>query len=123
MRLPAAPPAARSASPYLLLTLTPLFWACNWIMGRGLHSDIPPMAMTFLRWFFAVLILAPFALPQLLRDWRIVRRYWKTMVFLGAIGIGSHNALAYMGLNYTTATNGLILNSFIPVMILSLIHI
>ncbi len=108
------------ASPYLLLTLTPLFWAGNWIMGRGLHSDIPPMAMTFLRWFFAVLILAPFAIPQLMRDWRIVRRYWKTMVFLGAIGIGSHNALAYMGLNYTTATNGLILNSFIPVMIVTM---
>src|SRR5215470_7377756 len=57
------------ASPYLLLTLTPLFWAGNWIIGRGLHSEIPPMAMTFFRWFFAVLILAPFALPQLRSDW------------------------------------------------------
>ena len=44
--------ASRSVSPYLLLTLTPFFWACNWIVGRGLHSDIPPMAMTFFRWLF-----------------------------------------------------------------------
>jgi drug/metabolite transporter (DMT)-like permease len=39
------------------------------------------------------------------------------MLLLGAIAIGSHNALAYLGLNYTTATNGVILNSFVPVMI------
>ena len=49
-----------------------------------------------------------------------MRRHWKTLLFLGAIGIGSHNALAYLGLNYTTATNGLILNSFIPVMIVAM---
>jgi len=78
------------------------------------------MAMTFFRWFFALLILAPFAWPHVRRDWPVVRRYWRTLLFLGAIGIGSHNALAYLGLNYTTATNGLILNSFIPVMIIAL---
>jgi len=116
--------AARAAhagvSPYLLLTLTPFFWACNWIVGRGLSADIPPMAMTFFRWLCALLILAPFALPRLRRDWPVLRAHWKVMVLLGAIGIGSHNALAYLGLNYTTATNGVILNSFVPVMIIAL---
>ncbi len=42
------------------------------------------------------------------------------MLALGAIGVGTHNGLAYLGLNYTTATNGVILNSFIPMMIISL---
>jgi hypothetical protein len=68
-------------NPYLLLTLTPFFWSCNWIVGRGLASDIPPMAMTFLRWFFAVLILAPFALAHVRRDWPILRRNWKILLF------------------------------------------
>src|SRR5213075_3357743 len=35
--------ALRGANPYLLLTLTPLFWACNTIVGRGLATDVPPM--------------------------------------------------------------------------------
>jgi drug/metabolite transporter (DMT)-like permease len=108
------------ANPYLLLTLTPFFWSFNWIMGRGFAADIPPMAMAFLRWFFAVLIMAPIAIPHVRRDWPIVRRHWKTMLFLGVIGVGTHNVLAYAGLNYTTATNGVILNSFIPVMIIAL---
>jgi drug/metabolite transporter (DMT)-like permease len=118
--MPAATARPRHVSPYLLLTLTPLFWSVNWIIGRGLHQDIPPMAMTFFRWLFAVLILAPFALPLVRRDWPVLVRHWKTMLGLGAVGIGTHNALAYLGLNYTTATNGVILNSFIPVMIVAI---
>ena len=120
MRLPARRRPRPSPSPYLLLTLTPFFWACNWIVGRGLHDDVPPLAMTFYRWLFALAILAPFALPQVVRDWPAIRRGAKALVPLGVLGIGAHNALAYVGLNYTTATNGVILNSFIPVMIIAL---
>ena len=112
--------ASPSASPYVLLTLAPLFWSGNWIVGRALHDDIPPMGMTFFRWFFAVLMLAPFALRPLRRDWPVIRANLKTMLLLGSIGIGMHNALAYLGLNYTTATNGVILNSCIPVMIIAM---
>jgi len=118
-----AQPSARSrlhASPYLLLSLAPLFWACNWVVGRWLHHDIPPMGMTFFRWLFAAAILAPFAWPHLRRDWPRVRHHWRVLLGLGAIGIGTHNALAYLGLNFTTATNGVILNSFIPVMIVTI---
>ena len=104
----------------MLLTLSPLFWAGNWIIGRGLHADIPPMAMTFFRWLFAIVILAPFAWRHVKRDWPILRTHWKFLVVLGAIGVGTHNSLAYLGLNYTTATNGVILNSFIPVMIVTM---
>ena len=120
IRLVAKTASLHSANPYLLLTLTPLFWACNAVTGRGLASEIPPMAMTFLRWLFAIVMLAPFAWPHVRRDWPIVRRAWKALLVLGVIGVGTHNAFAYMGLNYTTATNALILNSFIPVMVITL---
>jgi len=120
MSTPSAPTATRTVSPYLLLTLTPFFWACNWIIGRGLYTEIPPMAMTFYRWFFALLILAPFALPHLRREWPIVRRHRGVLALLGVVGVGTHNGLTYLGLNYTTAINGVMLNSFIPVMIIAL---
>lgn len=107
-------------SPYLLLTLTPFFWSCNVIVGRGLHEDVPPVAMTFFRWLLAILILAPFALPHVRRQWPLIRANARVLALLGVLGVGSHNALAYIALNYTTATNGVILNSFIPVMIIAL---
>lgn len=120
MVVPTLSLARRTASPFLLLTLTPFFWACNWIVGRGLYRDIPPMAMTFYRWFFALLILAPFALPHVRREWPLIVRHRRALVALGVVGVGTHNALAYLGLRYTTAINGAILNSFIPVMIIAL---
>ena len=110
----------RGVSPFILLTLAPFFWACNAIVGRALSADVSPFAMTFYRWLFALAVLAPFALPRVLRDRHVLREKWKVMVLLGAIGIGSHNALTYFGLNYTTATNAVLLNSFIPVMIVAL---
>jgi drug/metabolite transporter (DMT)-like permease len=113
----ATPP---SASAYLLLAAAPFFWACNWIIGRGLHADVPPFAMTFYRWSFALAFMLPFALPHVRRQWPLIRANARVLALLGVLGVGSHNALAYIALNYTTATNGVILNSFIPVMIIAL---
>jgi drug/metabolite transporter (DMT)-like permease len=113
-------PRLSRASPYLLLALVPFFWSCNWILGRGLHAQIPPLALTFWRWLFALVILAPFALPQAMREWPAIRRGLKALLPLGVVGIGSHNALAYVGLNYTTATNGVLLNSSVPIIIIAL---
>src|SRR4051812_22102650 len=98
-------------SPYLLLAVAPLFWTANWIVGRGMHTTVPPMALTFYRWLFAIAFMLPFVLPHLARDWREVRAHRGILILLGVIGIGSHNALAFLGLNYTTATNGVVLNS------------
>jgi len=120
MSAPSLARRAPTASPYFLLALAPFFWACNWIVGRGLHTEIPPAAMTFYRWAFAIAFMLPFALPRALRQWRIIRANYRVLLLLGVLGVGSHNALAYAGLNYTTATNGVILNSFIPVMIIAL---
>jgi hypothetical protein len=69
MALPSAASKARSASPYLLLTLTPFFWACNWIVGRGLHASSAD-GDDLHRWAFAIAFMLPFALPQVRRQYR-----------------------------------------------------
>ena len=103
-----------------LLTLAPLFWSVNWVVGRGLADHVPPLAMTFYRWLFAIVILAPFALRQVIRERALIARHWKSLATLGITGVGIHNALAYLGLHSTTATNGVILNSFIPILIVAM---
>ena len=37
------------ASPYLLLSLTSLFWSLNWVVGRAVVGHISPFALTFER--------------------------------------------------------------------------
>jgi drug/metabolite transporter (DMT)-like permease len=108
------------ASPYLLLSLTSLFWSLNWVIGRAIVGHVSPFAITFIRWVVAVAVMLPFAWPEIRAHWPAVRRHWKTIAWLGFWGTGLHNAFAYVGLQYTTATNGVILNSSIPIMIIVL---
>jgi drug/metabolite transporter (DMT)-like permease len=108
------------ASPYLLLTLTSFFWSLNWVIGRALVGHVSPFALTFIRWFVAVAVMMPFAWPVIRAHWPVVRRSWKEIVWLGFWGTGFHNAFAYVGLQYTTATNGVMLNSAIPILIILL---
>jgi drug/metabolite transporter (DMT)-like permease len=109
-----------NASPYLLLSLTSLFWSLNWIVGRAIVGQVSPLAFTFIRWVVAVAVMLPFAWPAIRASWPVIRREWKLIVWLGFWGTGLHNAFAYVGLHYTTATNGVMLNSAIPISIILL---
>ncbi|MCY7389158.1 MAG: DMT family transporter [Burkholderiales bacterium] len=111
-----------SASPYLLLSLTALFWSGNWVIGRAFVSDsqIPPVALAWWRWAIAVSLITPFALPQIRRHWSTIWQHRKIISLLALLGMGFHNLLTYVGLQFTTATNGVLLNSATPVMIILL---
>ena len=108
------------ASPYLLLSLTSFFWSLNWVIGRAIVGHVTPLTLTFIRWVVAVAVMMPFAWPGIRAHWPLIRRNWKVIAWLGFWGTGLHNAFAYVGLQYTTATNGVILNSSIPIMIILL---
>ena len=109
-----------SPSPYLLLSLTSLFWAANWVVGRAMRNEMPPVAMGFWRWTIALLILLPFAAPELRRKRDVVRANWLTLTLLGVLGAIAFNTLIYVGLQYTAATNGVLFNSISPVLIILL---
>lgn len=102
---------------YLLLALTALFWGGNFVLGRAVAGEVPPIALAFLRWTCATALLLPFAWGRLRADWPVIRRNLWLLLALGAAGGGSFNTLSYIGLNYTTALNGLVLQSAAPVMI------
>ena len=105
------------ASPYLLLSLTSLVWSLNWIVGKAVVGTVSPLTLTFARWLVAVLAMLPFAWPQIRAHWPLIRKRWRWIAWVGFWGTGVHNAFAYVGLQYTTATNGLLLNSALPMMI------
>jgi len=105
---------------YTLLTLTALFWAGNWVIARGIQGYMSPVAMAFWRWFGALLILLPFMVRPLKREWPAILRSWKILTLLAVLGVASFNTLTYTGLKYTTATNGVLLNSVIPILVIAI---
>ena len=106
-------------SPYLLLTLTALFWSGNAVIGRALHEAVPPMALAFWRWCIALVILLPWIARPLLRHWRVILVNWKVMLLLSALGVATYNAMLYTALHTTTATNSALINSACTLMIIA----
>jgi drug/metabolite transporter (DMT)-like permease len=103
--------------PYLLLSMTSLFWAINIVLGRYIAGTVPPIMLAQIRWTGAGLILLPFALHHLRRDWPLIRERFGLMLLLSLCGITLYNTLAYYGVQYTQAINGLLIQSVGPLMI------
>jgi drug/metabolite transporter (DMT)-like permease len=103
--------------PYLLLSLTALFWAGNVVLGRFVAGHIPPMTLSFVRWAGAFMVLLPFAARYLVQDWPSIRRHAGLLTLLALTGFSAYNTMAYYGLQYTTAINGLLLQSVAPLFV------
>ena len=103
--------------PYLLLSITMLCWAGNAIVGRIAAGHIPPVTLSFLRWFFAFLIVLPFAWKHLVRDWGAIRGRLGIMVILSVTGISAFNTMQYWALEHTKALNTLLLQPAAPLFV------
>jgi drug/metabolite transporter (DMT)-like permease len=103
--------------PYLLLSLASLFWAINIVLGRYIVGTVPPIMLAQIRWTGAGLILLPFVLHHLRRDWPAIRAHLGVMIALSLSGITLYNTLAYYALQYTQAINGLLIQSTGPLII------
>jgi len=119
-RLADSPPRAGAwflDQPYLLLSLTSLFWAGNTVLGRFIVGHVPPITLAFIRWSGAFVVLLPFAARHLARDWPVIRKHAGLLSLLALTGISAYNTFAYWGLQYTTAINGLLLQSVAPLFV------
>jgi drug/metabolite transporter (DMT)-like permease len=101
----------------LLLTLPPLLWAGNAVVGRLVRHDIPPMTLNALRWGLAFLLLAPLAWP-LLANPRLALKRWRGLAVLGFLGMGCYNALQYLALHTSSPLNVTLITASMPVWML-----
>ncbi len=106
--------------PYLLLILTTLFWAGNFVLARAIHLDMQPFTLAFLRWALALLIIAPWWLPRAWRLRQVLKDNLPVLFVQGFLGVACFNTLIYFGVQYTQASNAMLMQSAVPLMILLL---
>lgn len=108
-----------NGSTLIFLTLPPLLWAGNAVVGRAVHALVPPITLNFLRWAIAMLLLLPVAHYVLRRDsgmWP----HWRRFAWLGLLGVGLYNALQYLALQTSTPINVTLVASSMPVWMLAI---
>lgn len=110
--------AAVYGNAYILLTLTALMWGGNAIASRLAVDEVSPMALTALRWIGVCLIMPPLFRRDLFAARPTIRAHWRMILFMGALGYTSFNALMYMAAKTTSAINIGIIQGSIPVIVM-----
>lgn len=101
----------------LLLTVPPLMWAGNAVVGRMIGSLVPPMTLNLLRWTLAFVFLLPLA-NGILRPGSTLWPHWRRFTLLGLLSVGGYNALQYLALHTSTPINVTLVAASTPVWML-----
>ena len=100
---------------YLLLTLSGLFWAGNFIVGKfATLFEIPPLSLNVFRWLSVWLILMPFTYKEIYNNLPIIKKNWLVISFMGLITISTFNSVVYFALNHTQVINAVLVLAAIP---------
>lgn len=112
----------KNSTVYGLMALAALFWAGAFIAGKFTVPYIPVATLTFLRFFFAVVIMTLlFKVGGFGRDengelFRLEKKHIPVFIFTGIVGMIGYHLLFFTSLKYTTAINSSMINAMNPIM-------
>lgn len=95
------------------LTLPPLMWAGNAVVGRLVVAYMPPVMANAVRWALVAVLMAPWVW-QVLRQREALRQRAGYLMLIGALGVGSYNALQYMALRTSSPLNVTLIAASMP---------
>ncbi|HAS3026110.1 TPA: DMT family transporter [Vibrio parahaemolyticus] len=99
---------------YLLPFFTVMIWGGNSIVNKMAASTIEPSAISFYRWFVAMVLLTPFCLPAVIKQRHVIRPYLTKLAFLALLGMVLNQSLGYYAGLTTTASNMALITSLVP---------
>ncbi len=98
----------------------PIFMSSNIIIAKPAIAQTEPWTLAFFRWGVASLVLFPIACHELKRCLPIIRKNLKLLSFMAFLAMWVCGAIVYLALQETSATNGTLIYSVAPVLILAL---
>jgi drug/metabolite transporter (DMT)-like permease len=98
----------------IVLSMPPLLWAGNAVVGRLMVGQVPPLTLNFMRWVLALALLLPLAWRALV-PWARIRQRWPYLLAIGTLGVGAYNSLQYLALVTSTPINVTLVASSLPV--------
>ena len=110
----------RAAALWMVLLVTPALFSLNMLVSRLVAGWLPPVSLTFWRWFLTALFAGAMAGPQIVKSLPIVRREWPRLLLLGAIGMSLCGLSAYEAGHTTSAANIALIYASSPVMMVLL---
>ena len=104
----------------LHLTIPPLMWAGNAVVGRLMVGQVPPLMLNFMRWTLVLavlLVLGRGVLNTQAKRKALWQKRWP-LALLGLLGVGAYNALQYMALVTSSPLNVTLIAASSPIWML-----
>ncbi|WP_342221837.1 DMT family transporter [Candidatus Fukatsuia endosymbiont of Tuberolachnus salignus] len=99
-------------------SLAVIIWSGNAVVSKISANAIDPAAISFYRWFLALVILTPFVFLSVVRNWHSIRKYWWKLMVLGLLGMVLYQSLVYYAAHSISALFIGIFSSIIPLLTL-----
>ena len=109
----------RTRRAQVLLWVVPALWSSNYLIARASEGVIGPHLLALGRWALAIVLLLPFTWGVLARaEMReAIRREWRQMLVLGALGMWVCGAFVYLGGHTTSSSNIALIYAATPIAI------
>ena len=92
--------------------------ASNLVVARGGVEYVPPISLAFWRWTVVFLILLPFTLSSIKKNYKVIKKEYKKLFFLGFMGCGVCGAFPFLAGQTTTVVNMGIIYTSSPIFII-----
>jgi drug/metabolite transporter (DMT)-like permease len=96
-----------------LVNLATITWATNMILGRWLRNDIGPLTLAASRFFIASVLFAILLQRRPAEERRLGPDRW-LLLGMAFSGVAVFSPVLYLGLRFTTAVNGTLINGLGP---------
>ncbi|MFK7902522.1 MAG: DMT family transporter [Nitratireductor sp.] len=102
---------------FIALVISPAFFSSNIIFGKmALH--IAPFTLAFMRWFFTALILVFLTKNHHAQMLQVAKRHWQNLIVMGILAMLICGGVVYWALQSTSATNGTLIYTLPPLIII-----
>jgi len=99
---------------YILMVIAAFFWAGAFIAGKFGVSELSPLMLTYLRFFFATLILFPIMVLQRKETWRLAKEDYGIVLRLAIVGMIGYHLPFFLALKFTSASKAAMINASNP---------
>lgn len=112
-------PPTKKLFAYFILLLVPLIWSGSIFVSSDLKMD-PAVNISLLRWLLVAIFLSPFAIKSVIKEWSILKKYWKRLTLFAFFGIVISPTFALEAVHHENLINAGLINGTTPIFILAL---
>lgn len=100
---------------FLFAALATLIWSGNFLIARGLNTQIEPVSLAFWRWTIATVFILPVGIKSMYSQRELLKKHLLFLTITSILGISIFNTLIYVAGQTSSALNLSLISITFPV--------